>query len=177
MIMEGYGPMVRRRSGRTDNWLDTLDPLARHPVLAALSGLAMVVLLVPVLSFVHGADGLLGQSIPLFFIVPVVISAVGGGRLVGQLATAARRRTEAALYDLSLSLITQEDHAAVLSARGEESTKVRALLRRPISVPLVGGSVRVGALAIDLDRRQVEREATTLDLTAREFDVLAYLAR
>jgi two-component system KDP operon response regulator KdpE len=90
----------------------------------------------------------------------------------------------------------------VLSARGEEETKVRALdlgaddyltkpfgmeellarvralLRRPpISAPSDGGVLRVGDLTLDLDRREVWRGTTRLDLTAREFDVLAYLMR
>lgn len=89
----------------------------------------------------------------------------------------------------------------VLSARGEESTKVRALdlgaddyltkpfgmdellarvralLRRPASTPLAGGVVHAGALTIDLDARQVGRDGLALELTAREFDVLGYLAR
>jgi two-component system KDP operon response regulator KdpE len=90
----------------------------------------------------------------------------------------------------------------VLSARGEEETKVRALdlgaddyltkpfgmeemlarvralLRRPpMSAPSEGGTLHVGDLALDLDRRDVRRGKTRLDLTAREFDVLAYLMR
>jgi len=89
----------------------------------------------------------------------------------------------------------------VLSARGEERTKVRALdlgaddyltkpfgmdellarvralLRRPPPSAPVGGMLRVGELIVDLDRRRARRGATELELTAREFDVLAYLAR
>jgi two-component system KDP operon response regulator KdpE len=89
----------------------------------------------------------------------------------------------------------------VLSARGEELTKVRALdlgaddyltkpfgmdellarvralLRRPSTNLSPGGVIHIGPLAIDLDTRAVARDGTTLDLTAREFDVLAYLAR
>jgi two-component system, OmpR family, KDP operon response regulator KdpE len=90
----------------------------------------------------------------------------------------------------------------VLSARGEEEIKVhaldlgaddyltkpfgmeellarvRALLRRPpTTAPSDGGMLRVGNLALDLDRREVQRGTTRLDLTAREFDVLAYLMR
>ena len=90
----------------------------------------------------------------------------------------------------------------VLSARGEEGTKVRALdlgaddyltkpfgmgellarvralLRRPpATVPSESGVLRVGDLLLDLDTRQVHRGNTSLDLTARELDVLAYLMR
>ena len=89
----------------------------------------------------------------------------------------------------------------VLSARGEEQTKVRALdlgaddyltkpfgmdelvarvralLRRPTSSVQTGGTLRVGALRVDLDTRQAWRCEEPLDLTPREFDVLAYLVR
>jgi two-component system KDP operon response regulator KdpE len=89
----------------------------------------------------------------------------------------------------------------VLSARGEELTKVRALdsgaddyltkpfgmdellarvralLRRPSSTPSPGGAIQIGLLAVDLDARTVSRDGVMLDLTAREFDVLAYLAQ
>lgn len=39
------------------------------------------------------------------------------------------------------------------------------------------GVVHAGALTIDLDARQVGRDGLALELTAREFDVLGYLAR
>lgn len=90
----------------------------------------------------------------------------------------------------------------VLSARGEERTKVRALdlgaddyltkpfgmeellarvralLRRPpADVSGEQGRLEVGDLFLDLDTRQVNRGAGRLDLTSREFDVLAYLMR
>jgi len=91
----------------------------------------------------------------------------------------------------------------VLSARGEERAKVRALdlgaddyltkpfgmdellarvralLRRPPVTPTTpeGGTMRAGDLAVDLERRQAHRGDAVLDLTPREFDVLAYLVR
>jgi two-component system, OmpR family, KDP operon response regulator KdpE len=90
----------------------------------------------------------------------------------------------------------------VLSARGEEETKVqaldlgaddyltkpfgmdellarvRALLRRPpTAITPDSGVLRVGDLLLKLDTREVVQSNTRLDLTAREFDVLAYLMR
>jgi two-component system KDP operon response regulator KdpE len=89
----------------------------------------------------------------------------------------------------------------VLSARGEERTKVqvldlgaddyltkpfgmdellarvRALLRRPATATSTAGTVRVDPLTVDLDSRQAWRDDQLLDLTSREFDVLAYLVR
>jgi two-component system KDP operon response regulator KdpE len=88
----------------------------------------------------------------------------------------------------------------VLSARGEEQTKVqaldlgaddyltkpfgmdellarvRALLRR-LGATSTAGTLQIGALVVDLDARQVWRDGQALDLTPREFDVLAYLIR
>lgn len=51
--------------------------------------------------------------------------------------------------------------------------RIRAVLRRVEPPDLL----RVGDLEIDLTARQVRRGARTIDLTAREFDLLAYLAR
>jgi two-component system KDP operon response regulator KdpE len=90
----------------------------------------------------------------------------------------------------------------VLSARGEEQMKVRALdlgaddyltkpfgidellarvralLRRaPGGVADADGVVEVGALSLNMAAHEVRRKGTPLDLTPREFDVLAYLMR
>ena len=48
-----------------------------------MAGLALVALLVPVLGHWQGADGPLGPSIPLFFLVPVLFSSAVGGRGIG----------------------------------------------------------------------------------------------
>jgi two-component system KDP operon response regulator KdpE len=88
----------------------------------------------------------------------------------------------------------------VLSARGEEQTKVqaldlgaddyltkpfgmdellarvRALLRR-LGATSTAGTVQIGARVVDLDAQQVWRDGQAVDLTPREFDVLAYLIR
>jgi two-component system KDP operon response regulator KdpE len=88
----------------------------------------------------------------------------------------------------------------VLSARGEEQTKVRALdigaddyltkpfgidellarvralLRRsPIGTPESDGLVRVGDLMLNVAAHEVRHHGAPLDLTPREFDVLAFL--
>jgi two-component system KDP operon response regulator KdpE len=89
----------------------------------------------------------------------------------------------------------------VLSARGEEHTKVRALdlgaddfltkpfgmdellarvralLRRPGTTTSSEGPLRVASLSLDPGTRQAWRDDAPLDLTPREFDVLAYLMR
>jgi two-component system KDP operon response regulator KdpE len=87
----------------------------------------------------------------------------------------------------------------VLSARGEERTKVRALdlgaddyltkpfgmdellarvralMRRPANASVTVGTLEVGPFQVDLDAREVRRDGRSIDLTPREFDVLAYL--
>jgi two-component system KDP operon response regulator KdpE len=89
----------------------------------------------------------------------------------------------------------------VLSARGEEGTKVhaldlgaddyltkpfgmdellarvRALLRRPSATLDGEGPLTVGSLDLDLEAHQVRLSGAPLDLTPREYDVLAYLIR
>ena len=89
----------------------------------------------------------------------------------------------------------------ILSARGEERMKVRALdlgaddyltkpfgmdellarvralLRRPSSAASTAGTLHVSGLALDLDARRAWHGEAELELTAREFDVLAYLMR
>jgi two-component system, OmpR family, alkaline phosphatase synthesis response regulator PhoP len=60
-------------------------------------------------------------------------------------------------------------------------SRVRALLRRAYGA-LAGGDVRqsqvhAGALRIDLERRRVYKEDKRIELTATEFELLAFLAR
>lgn len=60
--------------------LDSVDATVPHPVVGTLLGMATVALLVPILSLWHGANGPLGQSIPLFFLAPVLLTAAIAGR-------------------------------------------------------------------------------------------------
>jgi len=59
--------------------------------------------------------------------------------------------------------------------------RVRAILRRleATSVPamVLDGALRVGSLVIQPQLRQVTRDGASLELTAKEFDLLAFLAR
>jgi two-component system sensor histidine kinase KdpD len=64
-----------------------LDPLALHPRGASALGIVLVFALVPILGFWHGASGPLGQSIPLFFLVPVLAASALGGRGAGVLVS------------------------------------------------------------------------------------------
>jgi two-component system KDP operon response regulator KdpE len=125
----------------------------------------------------------------------------------------AGRRTELVILDLMLPGMSGTEVCEairtassvpilVLSARGEEQTKVqaldlgaddyltkpfgidellarvRALLRRsPAGTAKTDGILQVGALALNTPAHEVQRDGVSLDLTPREFDVLAYLMR
>jgi two-component system, OmpR family, sensor histidine kinase KdpD len=54
-----------------------------HPIAGIVIGLALITALVPGLQHLHGAAGTLGPSIPLFFLVPVLLSSAVGGSIVG----------------------------------------------------------------------------------------------
>jgi DNA-binding response OmpR family regulator len=53
-------------------------------------------------------------------------------------------------------------------------TRLKTVLRRSSGVPR-SGILRVGTVALDPDHRAVSVDGSPVDLTAREFDVLAYL--
>jgi two-component system OmpR family response regulator len=59
--------------------------------------------------------------------------------------------------------------------------RVRAMLRRAKMVETPPGaeeaSLRVGDIVVDISRHQVSKGATRLELTPKEFDLLAFLAR
>lgn len=63
-------------------WRGT-DTLAIYPRIGLSTGLALVALLVPGLNIWNGVNGPLSQSIPLFFLVPVLVASSVGGRWPG----------------------------------------------------------------------------------------------
>jgi two-component system sensor histidine kinase KdpD len=69
--------------------LDALDPLAQYPRAGALLGLLLVAALVPTLNWWHGVYGPLGPSIPLFFLIPVLLASAIGGRGAGVIVSCA----------------------------------------------------------------------------------------
>jgi two-component system sensor histidine kinase KdpD len=74
---------------RVRQWLGGLDPLARYPRAGTVSGLVLVAILIPILSVWHGASGPLGQSIPLFFLVPAALASAVGGSGAGTIVSCA----------------------------------------------------------------------------------------
>jgi len=127
------------------------------------------------------------------------------------LAAAGRRRPDAVLLDLMLPdmdglevcrRLREQLQAPiiVLSARGEERTKVEALdlgaddyLTKPfgtaellarlrVAIRHAAGSrtspiIRAGDLTLDLDRRLVTRDGAAVHVTPKEYDTLKYLAQ
>jgi DNA-binding response OmpR family regulator len=68
-----------------------------------------------------------------------------------------------------------DDYLVKPFAFAELTARLRALLRR--NKPESAGVLTIGALEIDPIRRTVSREGRRIDLTAREFELLEYLAR
>ena len=68
-----------------------------------------------------------------------------------------------------------DDYLVKPFAFAELTARLRALLRR--NKPESAGVLMIAALEIDPIRRTVTREGRRIDLTAREFELLEYLAR
>lgn len=77
----------RPRSPGERLWSRGFDVGGRHPWFGMGMALLLVVLLVPVLNIWHGAAGPLGPSIPLFFLVPVLLASAVSGRRAGVLVS------------------------------------------------------------------------------------------
>jgi DNA-binding response OmpR family regulator len=60
---------------------------------------------------------------------------------------------------------------------GELVARVRAVLRRAAPRPELDHILHVGDLRINVQTRTVERDSARIELTPREFDLLAFLAR
>jgi two-component system sensor histidine kinase KdpD len=64
-------------------YASAFDPTVPHPLAGTITGVAIVAALVPLLSLWNGASGPLGQSIPLIFLVPVLLTASVAGTWSG----------------------------------------------------------------------------------------------
>ncbi|MGI8476981.1 MAG: response regulator [Thermomicrobiales bacterium] len=71
-----------------------------------------------------------------------------------------------------------DDYIAKPFSPRELVARVKAVLRRVSAPsPIEGDALHFGQLTIRPDRRNVELNGTSVDLTAREFDLLEFLAR
>jgi len=71
-----------------------------------------------------------------------------------------------------------DDYVTKPFSPGELVARVKAVLRRTMATtdPTPAETIRAGDLRIDLATRRVLRGAVSLDLTAKEFDLLAHMA-
>lgn len=68
-----------------------------------------------------------------------------------------------------------DDYLVKPFSPGELAARVRSVLRRA-STPLAGDTLSAGPLEIDMTSRTVRRDGVEVELTSREFDLLAFLA-
>jgi two-component system, OmpR family, sensor histidine kinase KdpD len=78
-----------RNPWRNRYWLRAYEVSATHPWVGAIAGLGLVAMLVPILTFAGGYTGSLGPSIPLFFLVPMLVASTLGGRIAGVIVSVA----------------------------------------------------------------------------------------
>jgi two-component system, OmpR family, KDP operon response regulator KdpE len=70
-----------------------------------------------------------------------------------------------------------DDYVTKPFGMAELEARLRVALRRTAPPPDVPSVIGVGRLEVDLVHHMAKLDGTVLDLTAREFDLLAYLAR
>ena len=69
-----------------------------------------------------------------------------------------------------------DDYVVKPFSPGELVERVRAVLRRTTACPQIDGIIRIGDLRINPHTRVAQRGDTVFELTAHEFDLLAFLA-
>jgi two-component system KDP operon response regulator KdpE len=131
---------------------EALDEFARHP-----PDLVILDLMLPGISGLEVADVVRSASS-----VPILVLSARG-----------EEQSKVEALDLGA-----DDYLTKPFGIDELLARVRALLRRSaVDTSGNGGPVDVGALSLNLDAHEIRRNGTPLDLTPREFDVLAYLMR
>ncbi len=131
-----------------------------------------------------GEEGFFLASSRVFDLI--VLDVMLPGRDGLEVLAALRRQRKTTPVLLLTARDAVEDRVAGLDAGADDylvkpfafpelSARIRALLRRGKPEPAT--SLKIGGLEIDSGNRAVMREGTRLELTAREFELLEFLAR
>ncbi len=150
-VVERY---LRQEGFRVDQAVDGLEALRRFAV--ARPDLVVLDLMLP------GVDGLaVCRQIRAQSNVPIVMLTAKGDET-----------------DTVIGLgVGADDYVAKPFSPRELVARIKAVLRRAGAPPVVEGDpLHFGAIAIRPDRRHVEVGGQAVDLTAREFDLLVFLA-
>jgi len=151
---------------------------AVHTVL----GLVLIALLVPILQLFRGAGGTLGPSIPLVFLIPVLLTSTLGGRIAGVIVAVvavsvwdwyfitplytvtvgSARDLLALLVFLAVALLT--GHLATTARRQTEEAVLRARSAEALYDLSMGLIARTDV--VDVLSALTERLRTTFDLQA-----------
>jgi two-component system, OmpR family, KDP operon response regulator KdpE len=125
-----------------------------------------------------------GEAAPDLVILDLMLPGISGLEVTRQiredsrvpiLVLSARGEERAKVHALDLGA---DDYLTKPFGIDELMARVRALLRRPpLSPSEDGGEIEAGDLTVRLSSRQALLKGEPIDLTAREFDVLAYLTR
>jgi two-component system sensor histidine kinase KdpD len=70
-------------------WVGAYKLAAKHRWIGIVAGLGLVGLFIPILVVAGGYNGFLGPSIPLFFLVPILLASTLGGVAVGAIVSVA----------------------------------------------------------------------------------------
>jgi two-component system KDP operon response regulator KdpE len=131
---------------------EALDEVARH-----LPDLVILDLMLPGISGLEVADIVRSMSA-----VPILVLSARG-----------EERTKVEALDLGA-----DDYLTKPFGIDELLARVRALLRRSSAGSAdENGPLHVGGLLLDVEAREIRRNDVPLELTPREYDVLAYLMR
>jgi DNA-binding response OmpR family regulator len=155
IVREVVADYLRREGFRVENAADGNEALSRFA--AARPDLVLLDLMLP------GVDGLeVCRRIRTSSNVPIIM------------VTAKSEET-----DTIIGLgVGADDYVTKPFSPRELVARVKAVLRRAAAPPPVEGDpLRFGSLTIRPDQRQVEIAGTGVELTAREFDLLEFLAR
>lgn len=131
----------------------------------------------------NGADALemFGEKVPDLFILDLMLPGIDGL----DVARAVRQRGSDVPILMLTARATTEDAVSGFEAGADDYlrkpfeipellSRVRALLKRTTR-ERAATSFAASGIEVDTDRRQAVSEGETLDLTAKEFDLLAYL--